>query len=87
MPGATFGVSTGFTISTIDFLFSEVSVVEAAAEVAGMFSLSMTEKSIFLAGESFILRLDRLLAACTWVMSAIVGDQAEQIRTFLDGVI
>lgn len=63
MPGATFGVSSGFTISTMDFFVSEISSLEEADGAAGMFSLSIAEKSIF-AGESFIFRLDKLLAAC-----------------------
>jgi len=63
VPEATFFVSTGLTISTIDFFMSDDSPVEGTEELTGMFSLSIAEKSIFLIGESFILRLERLLAA------------------------
>ena len=66
------GVSTGFTFSTMDLVVSDSSSFEGAGEVAGIFSLSMVEKSMFLAGESVILRLDRLLAACSWMMLASV---------------
>ncbi len=87
MPGATLGVSVGFTNSTTDFFLSDVSVVEGVSGGAGMFSLSMAEKSIFLAGESFILRLDKQLAACSGLGSAIGGEQTSVGHTFLDGVI